>query len=571
MKAKSTIIIVFVTSLLTSSLLAQNPIFEWAKHMGGINEEYLESGRSITTDTNGNVYTMGVFSDIVDFDPGPGITNLTSVGLHDFFIQKLDANGNFLWVKQIGGVNEEYGGSMTTDTNGNVYTTGSFQEIVDFDPGVGTVNLTSFGGQDIFIQKLDAYGNFIWVKQMGGIGVDTGYSITIDDIGNVYTTGRFSDIVDFDPGTGINILTAVEGSHDIFIQKLDTNGNFIWAKQMGGNSIDNGNSITTDTNGNLYTTGYFQLTVDFDPGTGTANLTSLGISDIFIQKLDANGNFQWAKHMGGTGIDSGSSITTDINGNVFTIGNFYDTVDFDPGAGITYLTSIGSVDSFIQKLDTNGNFLWVNQIGGNSEDYGESITTDANGSIYTTGNFRNIVDFDPGVGTANLTSLGSNDIFIQKLNTSGNLLWVVQIGGGYSDGGISITTDTNGNVYTTGSFSGTVDFDPGIGITNFTSLGFSDIFIQKLYQTPLGLLENSFADNYVLYPNPTDGKFSINFENTQESLTVRLLSILGQEIQIKKFQNTNYLQLELKQPNGIYVLEITNYKGEKAVYKLIKK
>src|SRR5690606_23904636 len=139
----------------------------------------------------------------VDFDPGVGVYNLTSLGYDDIFIQKLDSNGDFLWAKRMGSTGSNIGHSIAVDTAGNVYTTGTFGGTVDFDPGVGTFNLTSAGGVDIFIQKLDSNGDFLWAKRMGGIGREQGSSITIDALGNVYTTGSFEEEVDFDPGVGI--------------------------------------------------------------------------------------------------------------------------------------------------------------------------------------------------------------------------------------------------------------------------------------------------------------------------------------------------------------------------------
>ena len=337
-------------------------------------------------------------------------------------------NANFEWAVSMGGNYIDYGYSITTDDSGNVYTTGSFSGTVDFDPGAGTLNLTSAGSDDIFVQKLDPNGNLIWAKSMGGTYGDIGYSITTDDSGNVYTTGSFSGTVDFDPGAGILFLTST-GDLDIFIQKLDLNGNLLWAKSMGGTSNDQGNSITTDANGNVYTTGYFRGIVDFDPGAGTLNLTVVGADDIFIQKLDPNGNLLWAKIMGGFSFDYGYSIATDDSGNVYTTGYFRGIVDFDPGADTLNLTSAGSDDIFVQKLDPNGNLIWAKIMGGVNSEYGYSITTDDSGNVYTTGRFWGTADFDPGAGILNLTSAGYSDIFIQKLDPNGNLIWGKSMGG----------------------------------------------------------------------------------------------------------------------------------------------
>jgi hypothetical protein len=140
---------------------------------------------------------------------------------------------------------------------------------------------------------------------------------------------------------------------DVFIQKLDAAGNLLWVKQLGGSSYVAGLCITTDINGSVYTTGYFEETADFDPGTGTTNLTSHGNSDIFIQKLDAAGNLIWAKQIDGTGYDQALSIIIDAKDNLYTMGSFQGTADFDPFAGTTNLTSNGYFDAFVLKLSLN--------------------------------------------------------------------------------------------------------------------------------------------------------------------------------------------------------------------------
>ena len=390
---------------------------------------------------------------------------------------------DFEWAKQMGGSAIDVANSIAIDSLGNVYTTGYFYGTADFDPGSGTHYLSSTGISDIFIQKLDLNGNLIWVKRMGGTSCDAGNAIAIDGLGNIYTVGCFMNTVDFDPGNSVYNLTSVAGSKDIFIQKLDANGNFIWAKKMGGNYYDIIHSLVINSSGNIYTTGTFYGTADFDPGSGVYNLTSAGENDIFIQKLDNNGNNIWAKRIGGTSYDRGNSIALDDLGNVYTTGYFSDTVDFDTGSGTyTLISTLGQKDLFIQKLDSNGAFLWANGngIGVSYDEFESFIAIDGVGDIYTTGRFKSTVDFDPGSGTFNMTSLGLSDIFIQKVDFNGNFIWAKQMGGVGEDYGLSIAIDGLGNIYTTGYFNGSADFDPGSSTFNMTSLGLGDIFIQKI-------------------------------------------------------------------------------------------
>ncbi len=389
----------------------------WTKQFGGTGGT--ANGCSITTDANGDVYTIGTFSLTVDFDPGPGVFNLTTGG--STFILKLDANGNFVWVKQVEiGTLIGRGFLIAVDAADNVYTTGTFFGTVDFDPGPGLFDLSSIL-RSAYVSKLDATGNFVWAKQITGAG-DTdeasSFAIALDDSGNIYTTGSFIGTVDFDPGAGSDILSA--NTENAFISKLDASGNFIWARQMGGTGTNEGLSIALDSMGGVYTTGYFTGTVDFDPGAGVFNLSAAGNDDIFISKLDAAGNFSWAKKMGGSAADEGFSIRADASGNNYTTGYFTDTLDFDMGTCLPKIVSTGGRDIFISKSDATGNFLWTKQIGGSGTDQGFSIAVSAPQNIYTTGYFSGAVDFDPGIGVYNLNSGGPYDFFLQKMSPCAN-------------------------------------------------------------------------------------------------------------------------------------------------------
>ncbi|HEY1202016.1 MAG TPA: MBG domain-containing protein [Niastella sp.] len=392
----------------------------WAKRIGGTSGDY---ANSIVVDASGNVYTTGYFSGTADFDPGPGTLNLTAAGFFDTFISKLDASGNLVWAKNISSSTRftaVQAGTIAVDASGNVYTTGSLNGTVDFDPGPGIFNLTTAGGADNFVYKLDAMGNFVWAKSIGSAGNDTGESLAVDASGNVYTTGYFQGTVDFDPGTGTQNLSSVD-DRDIFISKLDASGNFVWAKHIGGAGYDIGYSIKLDASANIYTTGFYQGTVDFDPGINSYNLVSSGLTDIFISKLDAAGNFAWAKSMGGANSDHGYSIAVDALGNVYTTGIFEGTADFDPGPGTQNLVSAGYFDIFISKLNTSGNLVWAKNMGGPGNDYGQSIAVDASGFVYFTGYFKETVDFDPGTNTENLVSAGDLDSYIAKFSPTANL------------------------------------------------------------------------------------------------------------------------------------------------------
>lgn len=553
-------------SFLLAGTTLKAQTLKWAKSFGGSGSDF---GYSVKTDGLGNVYTTGYFNGTADFDAGSGTYNLTSNGKADIFVQKMDPSGNFLWAKSFGGPNDDYGNSIALDGSGNVYITGYFAGTVDFDPGTGISNLTSAGGSyDVFIQKLDPNGNFIWAKSFGGPGDCRGYSIITDDLGNVITTGSFEGTSDFDPGTGTTNLTSAGGT-EIFVQKSDSAGNFLWARSFGGISYDFSLSLTTDDSGNVYTTGHFEGTADFDPGTGTFSLKASGIADIFIQKMDASGNFLWAKSFGGTGGDYGHSIAADASGNIFTTGNFQGKVDFDPGTGVANLSSLGNADIFIQKLDPSGNFLWAKSFGGTGADRGNSVFSDASGNVYTTGYFENTADFDPGTGTTNFTSAGKADIFIHKLDPSGNFLWGKSFGGRNYEYGFSILADASGNVYTTGGFPGTLDFDPGADSVKLTSVGSDDIFVQKIGQDALITESLNTGMNISIYPNPTSGMIRVLCSGTLNPEEIQLSDLQGKVIYTKKWSAVSDTNFEIEGQAGIYFLKFITTNGQ-MVIKLIK-
>lgn len=532
---------------------AQNPDLEWVK---SVEASFGFGQRSMALDAWGNIYAIGYFSGKVDFDPGQDTLYLSSQGETDIFIQKLDQQGTLLWVKSIGSAYKDYGFSIAIDDSDNVYATGFFEGMIDFDPGDGRYELVSTGLSDVFILKLDLDGHFIWARHMGGSNNEMAYAIATDSIGNVYTTGWFADAADFDPGPEISNLYSL-GLADVFIQKLDFNGDFLWARSFGGDSSDESFSIDIDTEGNVYTTGWFYGVVDFDPGSGTNLLSSAGDADIFIQKIDKFGNFIWAKAIGGTSYDYGAAIAVDAGGNVYHTGRFSDVVNFGSLAENDILTSVGATDVFVRKLDNAGNLLWARSMGGSSNDFGNSIFIDKQANVFTTGYFKHTVDFDTGPNTSNITSTGIWDAFIQKLSTSGDFIWAKSFGGIYTDKAYSISVDDVGNIYTAGYFEGPADFDPGVN-SSILNDAFGS-FIQKLKETNLTdikiIHEN---DTIILYPNPISDYLHIDLDKSYNQLSLRLVNTAGQVIHFAKYDHLASVSVDLSNlPAGVYFGGIT--------------
>lgn len=317
-----------------------------------------------------------------------------------------------------------------------------------------------------------------WAKGFGGSGADVATSTTIDLSGNTYVAGSFEGSIDFS-GKGSAVLHSYGGA-DVFLLKLNNSGGFDWAANVGGGGTDEAYSVENDLSGNVYVSGTFEGTVDFDPGAGTQFRTSNGRSDAFVLKLDANGNFMWVYTFGGNDDEAALSLDLDASGHLLIGGYFSDAVDFDNGAGSDIQISVGLKDGFVLQLSTSGSFSWAKTIGGSGDDMIRALELDAAGNVLLAGSFHNTVDFDPGGGTANIASNGLSDLFVVKLNAAGDYIWSVSKGGLLEDEAFGIALDAGGNIFVTGMFSGVVDFDGGSGTRLLTSLGLSDAFILKL-------------------------------------------------------------------------------------------
>ncbi len=546
--------------LLISSELVFSQTYEWTRTTGSNSLDWLTF---MGSDTNGNTYSTGIFNGTVDFDPGTEVFNLSEVG---------DPNGtspNFdMFLQKY----DQNGNFIWAISMGGIENDDARSLAVNKNGDVivtGRIQNESNDGDDIYINKYDSLGNLIFSKTYGNNSLNAGKSIVTDSMDNIYILGGFRNTMDFDASTNVFNLTS-SGDEDVFIQKLDTDGNFIWTKSFGGTNGDVGRSLNIDTNGNLYIYGGFSGTSDFDPGSGVSNLTAQGSFDAFIVKLNNNGELIWNKRIRAGVSDERQSITIDLNENIYITGSFESTIDFDPNSTVQSFTSNGEEDIFLLKLNSNGDFVWNKSFGGPDRDFGRSLTVDPLGDIYLSSIFNGTLDVDPGSQLNNLTSNGDWDILIQKFSSDGSLLWFNRIGGSGPDYCTSIILDNIGDLYLGGYFQSTVDFNPeDTEIDNFTSNGSSDIFISKFSQN-LTLSIDEFADKsekVTIYPNPTDTHLAFSSEQSLQINEVDIFDISGRLI--KNFRNnTNSINIG-NLLTGIYIVKI--YTENQIITKKIKK
>jgi hypothetical protein len=457
-----------------------------ATYYGGAGFDY---AYSTAIDASGNHFVLGTFASTnLDFDPGVGTTSRATAGFDDIYISKFNSSGDFVWMKQIGGVDNDVANSLAIDALGNLYIGGRFQSTVDFDPGVGTSNLISSGSSDAFVLKLDSGGEFQWVRHIKG-STTSGYesltSMTVDSSG-VYAIGEFNETADFDPGVGTSNLVS-NGQLDAFALKLDLDGAFQWVKNFGAGGNDSAKSLAVDSSG-VYVTGGFSGTVNFN-SSGSANLSTPDVNTVngYLVKLDGNGAYQWAHKVG----DLGSGVALDTSASyVHITGHFSGTNDFDPGAGTQNSTSIGvATDAYLLTLNTDGTFVRVARFGNSWTDQGRNITVDSSGNVLATGVFTTTsggpVDFDPGPGTGNLTAQ-STDVYVVKLTRSGSYVWARQFGGSNRETIFAITADSAGNAIVSGSWAGNMDLNTSDAnmptITSSTNPN-DDAFVAKMRST----------------------------------------------------------------------------------------
>jgi len=472
------IIILLCLFINFDSVFCQNINFDWALNIGGADDEY---GRCITSDSNGNSYLTGFFSQTIDFDFSDSTNFQSSNGYRDVYITKYNVQGKFEWVKTFGGNGYDLGQSITFDNNGYLYVTGFLSDTVSVNTVLGIDTIISNGDRDFFILKMDTQGDIHWIKSMGSSGEDYGYGIETDNNGNVLITGSFNFAVDFDPDTSQAINTS-NGGRDVFLLKLDSNGVFLWVKTFGGSINDYGYGISLDNYNNIILTGTFKNLVDFDPSANFDYHYSNGGVDVFVNKFNSQGNVLWTKTFGGSSNDYSRDVQVTEQGDIYLLGFYSDSMYVDTGLLNQPLISNGGYDLFMNKLDSTGIFLWSKSYGGSGNDFGYSISKDSYDNIYFTGNFSNTVDFNPGSTPVILNSMGASDIFVKKISETPNDEWTISMGGTSTDCASSISVSQCGAIYITGNFYGTCDFNYDVDTLEIMSNGASDAYIQKINQ-----------------------------------------------------------------------------------------
>jgi hypothetical protein len=399
----------------------------------------------VAVDGAGNVYLAGAFQQTMDFDPGAGTKNVESFGdkgNFDIFVIKLDTNGTFVYGDRMGGLFDDVAKDIKVTSAGVAYVSGYFTREADFDPTSKLQNVVASGRNDGFIMQLNTGGGLNWVSAFGGDETgesrrDSGDGLAIDIYGNVFVTGSFASDSDFNPTRSVTKLKA-DGETDAFIAYYGHSGKLAWVKQFGGSEFDGGLRVATDADRNVYAVSYVQDEFSLATLGSNQTITVAGedpgddprFTDLLLTKLDATGNFIYARQLSGPGFEVAGDLIATGNQLVLS-GAFYDTMNI--GGSKAKLFSTKGSENFDDGNDTDRDFSYdvfavnytlagtpinATTFGSTSDDFGDSIAADAhNSSLVLAGRFKGTVDFNPSPAfSLNIRSAGLEDIFITRFD-----------------------------------------------------------------------------------------------------------------------------------------------------------
>ncbi len=450
--------------------LVIDPILIYSSYLGGSNND---EGVGIAVDTSGNAYVAG-YTNSTNFPTASLFQPNYGGGSQDVFITKFNSSGNALvYSTYLGGSSYDYAASIAVDSAGNAYVTGqtnstNFPTVSPFQPNYGG------GNQDAFVTKLNSSGNALaYSTYLGGSDNEDAAGIAVDFSDNAYVTGR---TYSFNFPTVSAFQANKSASWDAFVSKFDASGKTLsYSTYLGGSGDDYGTAIALDSHNNAYVAGW-TFSVNF-PTESSFQTNLNGLSDAFVTKLNASGKMLvYSTYLGGSDSDDAAGIAVDASDTAYVTGRTYST-NF-PTTNAFQTTFRGSADAFVTKLNATGNALvYSSYLGGSNNDQGAGIAVDSagNASIIGTTESSNF----PTASPIQNNHRGGGDVFITKLNTSGNaLVYSTYLGGSGADYGMGIALESTCNAYVAGTTNST-NF-PTASPFRPNNRGGSDAFVAKI-------------------------------------------------------------------------------------------
>jgi poly(3-hydroxybutyrate) depolymerase len=472
---------------------------EWSAASGGTGSD---EGHDLVTASDGSVGLVGQFSGAVDFDPGTGVVSRTSAGGTDGFVSRFDSRGRLLWVVRIGGAGDDSVNAVTVDGETNLLVTGHFSGSVDFDPSAGTCLLDAATGQNIFLAKYSATGGLAWAIQVGDPELsqaetnllESGTDVAVDLLGNVFLTGFFGGSLDLNPLPAVtNLFLSVtnlagQRTRDVFMASYDEAGVYRHGFSFGGAGADEGRAIAGDLLGYCALAGVFEQSLNADPASQAAPLSSAGATDTFLAAYLVS-NCVWAISIGSNGVDEVAYRAMAVDDDHAVIGGrFEGTVNFGSRLSVSLQTSAGGSDAFVAQYGTGGTLGWARRFGSTGNDGCRGVAFSTNGSVFLTGSFRGVVDFDPGSGTVQLRVGGQgegSDIFLTKLDPAGAYRWATSFAAdagsaSHLNEGRALSVDRYDSLWITGLFHDRLNVTRDGSACTLASGGSSDVALLRV-------------------------------------------------------------------------------------------
>ncbi len=512
--------------------------YVWSVDYGGVLSDY---NYAVEIDQNGNVFAGGAFRNLVDFDPGPNFDYHVSSGLFDAYILSLNPSGDFNWCKTIGGVGDDIYRDIELK-NDKIYITGFFKDSIElmlFDSS--SVTIGSKGGFDILITQYDTTAQLNWFKTAGSVNDDLSYALKAD-VQGVIVQGNFSDTLFFSDS---NYHLISQGGSDIFLCKFDNSNNIEWSFSTGGTDAEYSSGFGIASSGKIISAGYFYGDGDFGYDT-TYTLSSLGESDFFVQSLDYCATVYTIDEL-----IVCDSYTWPLNRITYTITTNTPTATLSNAAGCDSIVTLDlTITNSTSGTDTQtvcNSFLWLD---------GHTYTSSNNTATHTLSNGANcdsVVTLDLTINTVD-SSVTQSDSILSAVVTGASYQWLnctnnFSIISGETNQ--SYTTTTHGNYAVEITQNGCVDTSACYAITS------------------VGIIDNSFGNQLLIYPNPTDGNFWIDLGRNYQTIRITMTDLNGKLIHSKTYNESQLLNLKLTESDGVYLLIIESG-DKKAVIRLVK-
>lgn len=450
-----------------AGLFAQNNVYDWAQKYG---MNGIDKLNSICEDVNGNTYAVGAFTNAITIN---GVQT-SSKGSSDLFLIKSNPAGQALLGITIGGIGEDAANSVVYD-NGFIYIGGFFSNTVAFDDASSNGNLTSDGGKDGFLLKLDTLGAFQWVKKWGGLSDQMITDLSANSIHQIIAVGNFEGNGLLHPDNSSTITNNI-GGKDFFVSTLNPNGNLAWTRSFGSIGNDVVNGVATSSANEIVLTGSYSGDIIFDT-TNVTPVSAIAAEDLFVLKLASTGHYIWDVTLNNSDAIIGHDVAV-RNNEIALVGSFSGNISATIGGNHQSISSTGFLDMFFSKINsTTGALVWLKTAGSNSNEEALAVQFDALGDIYAAGYFASTINFGNSI---TLSSSGFYDAFAVKYTNAGNCEWAKRFSGTNNEQANDILVDDNFNVYVVGQFTGTVDFNPSIVSNTLTTDGSQDAFIVKL-------------------------------------------------------------------------------------------